>query len=371
MKANKILEPARLGDMVLRNRVVMAPLTRTRATNPGKVPNDLMVEYYRQRASAGLIISEGTFVSRRAQGWYGAPGLYTEEQAAGWKKVTDAVHANGGLIFAQLWHQGSVSLPELLDAGERPLGPSAVNPGQLVHTARGRVMSETSDAMTLADIQQTVRDFRASAQLAKKAGFDGVQIQAGFAYLIQQFLHETTNRRSDQYGGSIENRARLLFEILDAVLEVWPAERVGIKTGPMMSETGALKAVESTIPTTEYVYRRLNEYGLSHLFVMRQNADLQGTPIAGLAGDEVARHVRQHYKGTIVLNVGLDPEHGGQLLEEGLADFIGFGRGFIANPDLVERIRLGARLNAPRPDFYYGDTATGYTDYQFLESVPA
>jgi N-ethylmaleimide reductase len=368
MKTEKpLLESYRLGDLTLRNRIVMAPLTRTRAANPGKIPTDLMVEYYKQRASAGLMISEGTFVSRRGQGWHGAPGLYNEDQAIAWKKITDAVHAEGGRIFLQLWHQGAVSMSEFFKPGERPLAPSSVNPKQLVHTANGRVMSETPDEMTLSDIRQTIADYRSSAKLAKDAGFDGVQLQAGYVYLIQQFLHETTNLRTDQYGGSIENRARLLFEILEAILEIWPSQRVGIKTGPMMNELGAFKAVASTLPTTEYVYQKLSGYHLSHLFVMRQNADLSQTPIAGLAGDEIARHVRQHYDGQIILNVGIDTDHGNQLLKDGLADLVAFGREYIANPDLVERIRIGAPLNPQRPEFFYGATAAGYTDYPFLE----
>jgi N-ethylmaleimide reductase len=218
-KATDVLfTPYRLGDLQLKNRIVMAPLTRTRAENSGKVPNELMVEYYAQRAGAGLIITEGTFVSEQAQGWFGAPGIYTAQQAAGWQRVTDAVHKAGGLIFVQLWHQGSVSHRSLYDDGRLPLGPSAVNPGQLIHIKSGKVPSETPRAMSREDIKEAVNDFRHAAQVARDAGFDGVQIQGGFVYLFQQFLHEVTNRRTDTYGGSVENRARLLFEALEACL---------------------------------------------------------------------------------------------------------------------------------------------------------
>jgi N-ethylmaleimide reductase len=363
-----LLEPYMLGDLRLRNRVVMAPLTRTRADNPGHVPTDLMRQYYEQRASAGLIISEGVWVSENAQGWHGAPGLYNETQRAAWKAITDAVHARGGRIFAQLWHQGSVSHPSFFGDGRLPVAPSAINPEQLIHVPGGTRMSETPREMTLADIQQAIDEYYNSAQVAKDAGFDGVQIQAGFVYLIQQFLHETTNRRTDEYGGSIENRARFLFEVLEAVLNVWPSQRIGVKTGPMMNELGLFRAVPSTVPTSEYVYERLNSYKLSHVYLMRQLADLSKTPISALAGDGVIHHFRGRYHGTLILNVGIDRKHGAELTLEGLGDLIAFGRDYIANPDLVERIRLDAPLNEQRPEGYYGSSPVGYTDYPFLKS---
>ena len=367
--SESLLEPYLLGDLPLRNRIVMAPLTRTRAENPGHTPTDLMRRYYEQRASAGLIISEGAWVSEDGQGWYGAPGIYTAEQGRAWKAVTDGVHAQGGLIYAQLWHQGSVSHREFFSDGRLPLAPSAINPMQLVHVQSGTRMSEVPKAMDLADIKRTIADFRHAAKVAQDAGFDGVQIQGGYVYLFQQFLHETTNHRTDEYGGNIENRARLLFEAIEAVLEIWPSQRVGIKAGPMMNELGLFKAVASTLPVAEYVYDRLNSYGLSHVLLMRQMADLSGTPLASLAGDEGIYHFRQHYAGTLMLNVGLDPDHGGKLVSEGAGDLIVFGREYIANPDLVERIRVGASLNAQRPEGYYGSSPIGYTDYPFLPSA--
>lgn len=344
----------------------MAPLTRTRADNPGHVPTSLMREYYEQRATAGLIISEGTWVSETGQGWHGAPGLYNREQSEAWRNITDAVHAKGGLIFAQLWHQGSISLAEFFNDGRRPLAPSAVNPLQMVHTAEGQKISEVPQEMTMGDIHQAIDDFRKSAQYAKDAGFDGIQLQAGYIYLIMQFLHETTNQRTDRYGGSIENRARFLFEVLDAVLTVWPGERVSLKTGPMLSEYGNFKAVPSTIKTLEYVYAKLNKYNLSHLLLMRQLADLTDTPIVELQGDEVLHHARKHYFGKIILNVGVEPKQAEDLIAGNEADAIAFGREFIANPDLVERLLTGASLNPQRPEGYYGSSAEGYTDYPFL-----
>ena len=364
--AEILLSPYTLGDLKLKNRIVMAPLTRTRAENRGKVPNELMVEYYTQRAGAGLIITEGTFVSEQGQGWFGAPGVYTEEQRAGWERITDAVHRAGGLIFVQLWHQGSVSHRSLYEDGRAPLGPSAVNPEQLIHIKGGRVMSEIPQEMNLEDIKQAVREFRHAAQVARDAGFDGVQIQGGFVYLFQQFLHEITNRRTDQYGGQVENRARILFEVLEAVLEVWPSNRVGVKAGPMMNEVGAFRATDETLKTSEYVYRKIAGYKLSHMLLMRQMADLTGTPIEQMSGDAVAHHFRHLYAGTLILNVGIDANHGAHLISEGAGDLIAFGRDYIANPDLVERIRLDAPLNEPRPEYFYGNSANGYTDYPNL-----
>jgi N-ethylmaleimide reductase len=369
VSAVKLLnQPYVLGDLQLRNRIVMAPLTRTRAANPGHVPTDLMREYYRQRATAGLIISEGAFVSEGARGWFGAPGIYNEEQGFGWRNITDAVHAEGGLIFAQLWHQGSVSLPELLPDGHLPLAPSAINPEQLVHLGNGQTkMSGIPREMTLADIKQTVSDFRQAARIARDSGFDGVQIQGGYVYLFQQFLQENLNHRTDTYGGTIENRARLLFEALEAVLEVWPSQRVGVKAGPMMPERGALRAQASTLATSEYVYRRLSEYGLSHILLMRQQGDLTGTSLQALEGDGVIHHFRKLYSGSLILNTGITPAHGEQLLQEGLGDLVAFGREFIANPDLVQRIRQDAPLNQQRPEGYYGSSSEGYTDYPGIE----
>ncbi len=365
---NPLLKPYRLGDLPLRNRIVMAPLTRTRAQNGAHVPNDLMVEYYAQRASAGLIITEGTWVSEEAQGWYGVPGIYNAEQGWAWRKVTDAVHQRGGLIFAQMWHQGGGSHHSFFPDGRPPVAPSAIDMEQIVYVRGGTDKSEVPREMSREDIRRTVADYSHASLIARDAGFDGVQLQAGYVYLINQFLHETTNHRTDEYGGSIENRSRFLFEVLDAVLEVWPSQRVGVKTGPMMNERGAFRAVDSTLAVSEYVYDRLRSYALSHILLMRQNADLTGTPIEGLSGDAVIHHFRKRYDGSLILNVGIDAEHGARLICEGAGDLVAFGRPYIANPDLVERIAAGAPLNEARPEGYYGSSEIGYTDYPFLTS---
>jgi N-ethylmaleimide reductase len=259
----------------------------------------------------------------------------------------------------------------LHEDGQLPLGPSAVNPEQLIHVKGGQVPSETPREMSLDDIKQAVKDFRHAARVAQDAGFDGVQIQGGYVYLFQQFLHEITNRRTDQYGGPVEKRARLLFESLEAVLEIWPSNRVGVKAGPMMSERGAFRATDETLRTSEYVYRKMSDYKLSHMLLMRQMTDLAGTPLEHLSGDAVVRHFRRIYSGTLMLNVGIDARNGSRLIAEGGGDLIAFGRDYIANPDLPDRIRRDAPFNEPRPDYFYGSSATGYTDYPTLSQGAA
>jgi N-ethylmaleimide reductase len=230
----------------------------------------------------------------------------------------------------------------------------------------GKVPSETPRETSLQDIKQAVKDFRHAARVARDAGFDGVQIQGGFVYLFQQFLHEVTNRRTDQYAGPQENRARLLIEALEAVLEVWPSNRVGVKAGPMMSEHGAFRATDETLRTSEYVYRKMADYKLSHMLLMREMAGLAGTPIEHMSGNAVVHHFRRLYTGTLILNVGINAQHGARLIAEGAGDLVAFGRDYIANPDLAERLRRDAPLNEPRPEYFYGSSAIGYTDYPTL-----
>ena len=287
-----LLQPLRFGDLSLPNRIVMAPLTRMRAScrSCSQCSHARILRAAREHWPH---ITEGTFVSDQVRGWFGAPGVYTEAQRKGWQSITDAIHAAGGRIIVQLWHQGSVSTSGLVGNGSLPLGPAGVNPEQLIHTGYGKTeMTSQSAAMTLEGIRQAIAEFRHAAQLARDAGFDGVQIQGGFVYLFQQFLQENLNTRTDAYGGTVENRARLLFEVLEAVLEVWPNERVGVKAGPMMPERGGFRSQPSTLPTANYVYRRLNGYGLSHVMLMRQQSDLTGTPLQALEGDSVSGRSR-------------------------------------------------------------------------------
>lgn len=363
-----LLQPFVLGDLKLSNRMVMAPLTRMRAPLPGAVPNELMREYYAERAMAGLIITEGTFVSEQGRGWFGVPGIYTDAQSKGSQSVTEAVHRSGGHIFVQLWHQGSVSSPKLIGNGGLPFSASAINPEQLVHLGYGQTeMSGVPAEMTLDHIRQTIAEFRHASQVARDAGFDGVQLQAGFVYLFQQFLQESLNKRTDRYGGSVANRARLLFDVLEAVMEVWPSQRIGVKAGPMMPERGGFRSSSSTLPTSEHVYRRLSGYQLSHVMSMRQMADLKGTPLESVEEDGVLHHLRKFYDGNLILNDDISPDHGEKLLQTGLGEMVAFGRLYIANPDLVERVQTKGPFNPQRLVGYYGATSEGYTDYPTLQ----
>jgi N-ethylmaleimide reductase len=340
----------------------MAPLTRMRATNPERAPTALHAEYYAQRATAGLIISEGTFVSPASVGWARVPGLWSVAQVAGWRLVTDAVHRAGGRIFVQLWHTGSLSHPDFYD-GELPPAPSAVNPGQKSVTPTGKKDTVVPREMSAREIRDTVRDFGHAARHAMEAGFDGVQLQGGFHYLFNQFLHPGTNLRRDAYGGSIENRARFLFEVLDEVSGAVDRGRIGVKTGPATLETGAFVSGDETLPTFEYVIDRLNDYELSHLLLMGQMADLSATPIAHLRSDEMFRHFRKVYRGNVIANVDIDQARANRLIDDGVVDLVAFGRPFIANPDLVARFGSGAPLAPVDQATVYGDTARGYTDY--------
>jgi N-ethylmaleimide reductase len=357
-----ILQPYRMGDLTLPNRVVMAPLTRSRATDPDLAPTDLQVQYYSQRASAGLIISEGIWVSPQAVGWHDVPGLFTEQQVRAWSAVTDAVHRKGGLIFAQLWHTGGLSHPDFF-AGVAPLAPSDVNPDLSSPTPGGSKPTATPRAMSAGEIRSTIDDFATAAANAIRAGFDGVQVQAGFTYLISQFLNPSTNRRDDDYGGSIANRARLLFDVLDAIGGRIDIGRVGVKAGPAWAERGQFRSTADTLATAEHVADRLNAYPLSHWLLMGAMADLHDGPLAALQGDGMYRHFRARYRGTLIANVGMTRERGNHLITQNLADLVAFGAPFIANPDLPARFAARADLAGSDHATHYSPGAHGYTDY--------
>jgi N-ethylmaleimide reductase len=350
-----------MGRLELPNRIVMAPLTRMRANNPGHTPTERHADYYSQRASAGLIIGECTEVGPDAYGWADTPGLWSKEQVRGWRVVTEAVHRKGGLMYAQLWHTGAMSHSDFF-SGELPMSASDVNPEQESVTPSGRKPTVAPRPMSKDEIRQTVEDFGKAAKNAMNAGFDGVQIQANYLYLIAQFLNSATNRRTDVYGGSTENRARLLFEITEEVLRHVDSNRVGIKIGPMHL-TGPFAANPDTLPAMEYVVDRLNDYGLAHLLLMGATTDFSGSPIDHLAGDGMFRHFRPLYHGHIIANVEMTQERGNRLIADGLADSIAFGRQYIANPDLVERFRTGAPLGEIDWPTVYVSGAEGYSDY--------
>jgi N-ethylmaleimide reductase len=356
-----LLTPYRMGELDLPNRIVMAPLTRMRARPHDHVPTELQAEYYAQRASAGLIVAEATAISPEGFGWADTPGLWTEEQVRGWRRVTDAVHAAGGRMIAQLWHTGAISHPELRD-GAQPVSASNIDPGQLSFTRTGRKPTVAPRSLTKQEIQLTVADFGRAARNALFAGFDGVQILANYLYLISQFLNATTNRRKDEYGGSLENRSRFLFEVVEAVLKEVDASRVGVKISPM-HESGAFTANDETLPITEYAIRRLSTYNLSHLLLMGNTTDFSGTPLEKLADDGMFRHFRPLYKGALIANVNMDRERGNRLIAGGLADLIAFGRPYIANPDLVQRFAEDAPLAKVDWDTVYGSGSHGYSDY--------
>ncbi len=362
----------------------MAPLTRMRAANPGHVPTELHAEYYAQRASAGLIIGECTEISPDAYGWADTPGLWSAEQVRGWRGVTDAVHKKDGLMYAQLWHTGAMSHPDFFD-GALPMSASDVNPEQESVTPSGRKPTVTPRPMSKDEIRQAVANFGTAAKNAMEAGFDGVQIQANYLYLIAQFINSATNLRKDEYGGSTVNRARFLFEITESVLKHVEPGRVGVKIGPMhipsltpgykpgvepgsVQMSGPFTANADTLPDMEYVIKRLNDYNLAHLLLMGATANFTGTPLEKLAGDGMYQHFRPLFHGHIIANVEMIQERGNHLIEAGLADSAAFGRLYIANPDLPDRCLAKAALNEVSWPTVYASGPNGYNDYPTLRA---
>lgn len=353
-----LFSPFEMQGLQLKNRVAMAALTRKRALNPELAPTDLMAEMYAQRASAGLIVSEGTWVSPTGIGFMDAPGLFTAEQVAGWRKVTDAVHRKGGTIFAQISHPGAMSMPY---SGIETAGASAVNPRP--RPDRGPIAPRE---MTREEIRALIGDFAAAAKKAMEAGFDGVQVQCNFVYVIAQFIHSAVNVRADEYGGSNEKRARLLFDTLDAVLTALGGKNVAIKVGPTTDAEGPMAANADTIPTFDFILKKLNSYDLAHVLISGLAMDVRGTPIASLAGDNILLHARQYFKGTLMANGDFDLARANRIIGAGLADLVAFGRPYISNPDLVERLRDGLPLSPPNGATIYRGRrgpADGYTDY--------
>jgi len=354
--------PATIGGLHLAHRIVMAPLTRMRADQQSDVPGPLMVEYYGQRASqGGLIITEATTISPTARGYLGAPGLYTEAQVAGWRKVTDAVHAKGGRIFAQLWHVGRVSHVDLA-AGAAPIAPSAVTFEGMAYTANGWVPVSLPRALEVPEIPALLADYRRSAEHAKAAGFDGIEIHAGNGYLLDQFLQDGTNKRTDLYGGSVENRARLLFEVLDAVIPVWGADKVAIRVSP----SSQFQEMFDSNPTAlfSHVGERARTYGLAYVHVIEPR--IKGNQEVGEDLPPVAAGLlKRSFKGTVIAAGGFDPTSAEAIIAAGDADLVAFGRHFIANPDLPKRISEGLPFNRYDRDTFYGGDHRGYTDYPF------
>ena len=351
-----LFDPLRVGDIELDNRIVMAPMTRSRADDLGVQPA-FVAEYYGQRASAGLIITEATNVSPTAKGYVRTPGVYTPEQVESWRPVAEAVHARGGKVFMQLFHTGRIALPDFLPEGARPVAPSAVRAKGQNYTDEGMKEFVTPREMTREEIRQTVRDFAAAAANAVEAGFDGVELHAASGYLVQQFLSTNVNLRADEYGGSIENRARFLFEVLDAMTEAVGAARVGVKFSPRMP----FNDIEETDAEELYRYAlgKLNGRGLAYVHV------------GDFTGEGWHERLRPVYEGVYFAGAGLSKEAGEELLARGLADAVVYGTKFISNPDLPERFRRGAPLNEPDQTTFYTPGERGYTDYASLTQAAA
>jgi 2,4-dienoyl-CoA reductase-like NADH-dependent reductase (Old Yellow Enzyme family) len=341
-----------IGDLTLKNRIVMAPLTRCRA-DEGRVPNAMMAEYYAQRSSAGLILSEATSVTPMGVGYPDTPGIWSDEQVQGWKLVTDAVHKAGSLIFLQLWHVGRVSDPFYLN-GEKPVAPSAVRPAGHVSLMRPIKDFEEPRALSLSEIKEVVEAYRQGAINAKAAGFDGVHVHGANGYLLDQFLQDSTNLRDDEYGGSLENRARLLLEVTDACIEVWGKDRVAVHLAPRMDAHDMGDSNRSA--TFGYVATELGKRGIAFVSTREHAADDSITPV-----------IKQQFGGVVIANEKFSKAEANTWLAEGKADAIAFGIPFIANPDLPKRLELDAALNAPRPELFYAKGPVGYTDYPTLD----
>jgi N-ethylmaleimide reductase len=351
---SSLFDPLQLGDLQLRNRVAMAPLTRGRA-GVLRTANALMAEYYAQRASAGLIISEATAISPLGYGWVGSPGIYTPAHVEGWKLVTQAVHRRGGKIFLQLWHMGRVSHPDFLD-GQPPLAPSAIAVADDTYTPNGKKPYVMPRAMTEQEIATTVRDYAQATVRAREAGFDGVEIHAANGYLIDQFIRDGSNRRTDNYGGSVQNRLRLLREVTEAVAQAWSPQRTGVRLSPT-NPYNDMSDSEPTVTFTEAA-KALNAYGLAYVHVVEMLSADGSKP-----RHRIAPPMRAVFRGPLILNGGYDAETGAAALKAGEADVIAYGKWFLANPDLVERFRTDAPLNQPDVKTFYTDGARGYTDY--------
>lgn len=354
-----LFTPVALGDIPLANRIVMAPLTRSRAVE-GLVPSPLAVDYYSQRASAGLIIAEATQISVLAQGYPNTPGIYTEAQIEGWRKVTEAVHARGGRIVVQLWHVGRVSHVDLLPEGEVPVAPSAVPADTKTFAKAGFVPASTPRALALEEIPGIVKDFRSAARNAIEAGFDGVEVHGANGYLIDQFLRDGSNRRTDEYGGSIENRTRFLFEVVQAVADEIGAGRTGVRLSPVTAANGAFDS--NPQPLFERAVERLDPLGLAYLHVIEGQT---GGPRDNLPFDYVA--LKNKYRGAWIVNNGYDSAMAAQAITTGAADAVAFGRPFVSNPDLVRRMATGAAWAPVKQASLYTGGAEGYVDYPTLD----
>jgi len=365
---SKLFTPTQVGPYKLSHRVVMAPLTRMRS-DPGDIPSDLMIECYTQRASkGGLIISEATPVSTRGNGYAGAPGIYSGTQIAGWQRVTNAVHAKGGRIFQQLWHVGRQSHVDLQPNGDAPVAPSAIAAEGYAYSTHGEVPFSMPRALALHEIPAIIEEFRSGAERALRAGFDGVEIHGANGYLPDQFLQDGTNKRTDEYGGPIENRARFLLEVTQAAISVWGADRVGVRIAP----SGTYGSMSDSDPATTfgYVTTQLDRLGIAYLHVVEPR--IKGTEEVSHGRPPIAaQHLRPKFSRTLIAAGGFTPASAEAVVTFGDADLVAFGRHFISNPDLPERLRQGLPLTRYDRSTFYGGDARGYTDYPVAEAAAA
>ncbi len=365
MTTQKLFTPIAVGAIDAPNRVVMAPLTRNRARHSDDSPHALHAEYYAQRASAGLLITEATQISPEGKGYAWTPGIYSDAQVAGWQAVTGAVHARGGRIVLQLWHVGRVSHTSLQPGGQAPVAPSAVAAESKTFDGNGFVATSVPRALELAEIPRVIADFRKAAENAKVAGFDGVEVHGANGYLLDQFLRDGSNHRSDAYGGPIENRARLMFEVTEAVAAVFGADRVGVRLSPFSGANGV--ADSDPMALFGHVIDRLDTLGLAYLHMVEGQT---GGPRDLPEGQSIAA-LRARFRGVYIANNGYTRSMALDAVESGAADMVAFGKPYIANPDLVERLAADAPLNEPDQATFYGGGAEGYTDYPTLAANAA
>lgn len=359
IEASDLFQPVTMGSLKLSNRIVMAPLTRSRVLK-GDIPGSLQAEYYGQRATAGLIISEATQISPQGKGYAFTPGIYNDEQIAGWKLTTDAVHAKGGLIFSQLWHVGRISHPDLQPQGALPVAPSAIKPEGLAFTEAGFKPFVTPRALETSEIQDIIKQYVHAAQCAKLAGFDGIEIHSANGYLLDQFIRDQSNKRTDSYGGSLENRARLVLEVVEAITKVWPGERVGIRFAPVSPANDM--ADSNPMQTFSYIVKELNRFSLAYIHCV------EGQTIGPrhIPNDFSFIELRKLFHGFYIANNSYNLQMALKARVDNTADLICFGRPFIGNPDLVRRLYTGANIIDAPKETWYGGGAHGYTDWPML-----
>lgn len=366
-----LFDSLKLGDIAIPNRVIMAPLTRMRSKQPGNVPYALNAEYYTQRAGAGLIISEATQISQQGQGYPGTPGIHTPEQIEGWKTVTQAVHQKGGRIFLQLWHVGRISHSSHQPEGKPPVAPSAIAPTGKVFTADWKQADyEVPRALEIDEIRDILKDYRHACERAKLAGFDGVEVHGANGYLLDQFLQDGSNQRKDEYGGRLENRARLLLEVVDIAIEIWGAGRVGVRLSPY----GTFNDMSDSDPVAlfSYVLKQLNDRRIAYVHMIEPRATGAGGGEAINAdAPSTSALFRGMFDGVFISAGGYTPEAAKNAVINGQADAVAFGRLYISNPDLAERLKIGAPLNPYNRATFYGGAEKGYTDYPFLKESAA